>query len=73
MEAQGAATPRVPYGEPLDEARREGLRYVELTTDANNIASQLVIEANGGVLVEEFIKATGVRQELAFRYRVDLL
>ena len=59
--------------EMLDEARREGLRYVELTTDANNIASQRVIEANGGVLVEEFIKPPAFGSKRAFRYRVDLV
>lgn len=33
-----------------------GLPYVELTTDVDNIASQKVITANGGVLVERFTK-----------------
>jgi predicted acetyltransferase len=40
----------------LPEARREGLRYVEITTDPDNPASRRVIEANGGVLVETFRK-----------------
>jgi predicted acetyltransferase len=36
----------------LPQARAEGLAFVELTTDADNIASRRVIEANGGELVE---------------------
>jgi RimJ/RimL family protein N-acetyltransferase len=34
----------------------EGLRYIEITTDPENIPSQRVIEANGGRLVERFTK-----------------
>jgi hypothetical protein len=37
-------------------ARALGLPYVELTTDPANFASQKVITANGGVLVERFVK-----------------
>ena len=40
----------------LPEARVEGLSYVEVTTDPDNLASQRVIEANGGVLHERFAK-----------------
>ncbi|HEV7587226.1 MAG TPA: GNAT family N-acetyltransferase, partial [Longimicrobium sp.] len=40
----------------LPEAKAEGLDYVELTTDPENVASQRVITANGGVLVERFGK-----------------
>lgn len=59
-------------GEMLAEARTVGLRYVEIATTPDNLASQRVIEANGGVLVEEFITvaALGGRPEL--RYRVHL-
>ena len=58
--------------EVLSEAGAEGLRYVELTTDLDNVASQRVIERNGGVLVEEFVAppAVGGRREL--RYRVQI-
>ncbi len=38
----------------LPRVRRLGLPYLELTTDVNNIASQKVITANGGVLIERF-------------------
>jgi predicted acetyltransferase len=56
----------------LPQAREEGLPYVELTTDADNIASRRVIEANGGQLVERFHKpaAYGGAQTLRFRIRL---
>ena len=58
--------------EVLREAKAEGLRYVEITTTPDNVASQRVIQANGGVLVEEFVTppALGGRREL--RYSVNL-
>jgi predicted acetyltransferase len=40
----------------LAEARAVGLPCVEITTDPDNVASQRVIAANGGVLVERFTK-----------------
>jgi predicted acetyltransferase len=59
--------------ELLPDARAEGLRYVELVTDHDNVASQRVIEANGGVLVEEFIKpAVYGHNKRGLRYRVSL-
>ena len=53
----------------LPEVRKEGLAYVELTTDPDNLASQKVITANGGVLVERFKAeaAYGDRDELRWR------
>lgn len=53
----------------LREARVRGLPHVEITTTPDNIASQKVIRANGGVLVEEFEKlpSLGGGQELRFR------
>lgn len=51
----------------LGEARREGLPYVELTTDPDNEASQKVIRANGGLLVERFWAAPYGKDELRFR------
>ena len=56
----------------LQEAPAEGLSYVELTTSPDNLASQHVIRANGGVLVEEFIKRAelGGTRELRFRIEV---
>ena len=40
----------------LDHARGEGLAYVVVTTEPGNMASQRVIEANGGVLVERYTR-----------------
>jgi predicted acetyltransferase len=53
----------------LEEARREGLTYVELTTDPANEASQRVITSNGGVFVERFRAdpVYGDKEELRFR------
>ena len=53
----------------LREARARGLPHVEITTTPANIASQRVIRANGGVLIEEFEKlpALGGGRELRFR------
>ncbi|WP_421998813.1 GNAT family N-acetyltransferase [Reyranella sp.] len=53
----------------LPDARREGLAYVELTTDPDNLPSQKVITANGGHLVARFRKdpAYGDQEGLLFR------
>jgi predicted acetyltransferase len=59
-------------GEVLRDARAEGLRYVEITTDSDNVPSQRVIEANRGVLVEEFVKPAALGGTRGLRYRVDL-
>jgi predicted acetyltransferase len=57
----------------LREAAAEGLRYVELTTDLDNLPSQRVIEANGGIFVEEFITPPGLGSKRERRYRVALV
>lgn len=51
----------------LPECRREGLAYIELTTDPDNDASQKVITANGGFLVERFRAGHYGKDELRFR------
>ena len=56
----------------LPEARAEGLRYVEITTEVDNIASQRVIEANGGVLIEHFTKPPQYGSAPGLRYRIAL-
>ena len=56
----------------LPEAAAEGLRYVELTTDPDNVASQRVIKANGGVLVERFLKPEQHGGMPSLRYRIAL-
>ena len=56
----------------LPEARAVGLPYVELTTDASNVASRRVIEANGGTLVERFDKPASYGGAASLRYRIAL-
>jgi predicted acetyltransferase len=55
--------------ELLPGAAAEGLRYVEICAEADNLASRRVIEHNGGVLVEEFttVPALGSRREVRYR------
>lgn len=52
----------------LPQAMSEKLAYVELVADADNIASQRVIEANGGKLIERFRKSPehGGKESLRF-------
>src|SRR5262245_20749096 len=59
-------------GQMLREAAAEGLRYVELTTELHNVVSQRVIEANGGVFVEEFTAPPGLGCKRERRYRIAL-
>jgi predicted acetyltransferase len=53
----------------LPEAKAEGLAFVELTTDADNLPSRRVIEANGGELFERLHKSAehGGAESLRFR------
>jgi predicted acetyltransferase len=48
----------------------EGLAYVDITTSPDNLASQRVIEANGGVLIEKFIKPPGLGGTPELRFRI---
>jgi len=57
----------------LDDARGEGLEYVELTCDASNAASQRVITANGGALVERFVKPPQFGGHESLRFRIPLV
>ena len=57
----------------LEDAAREGLRYVELTTKLENVASQRVIEANRGRLIERFTTPGEYGERAALRFRIDLL
>jgi len=54
----------------LPQARDEGLAYVELTTDADNISSQRVIEANGGEVIERFFKSAAYGGAESLRFRI---
>ena len=58
--------------EILDDARNEGLPYVELTTDTTNVASQRVIEANGGRVIGRFSKPGYHGGAESLRYRIEL-
>jgi predicted acetyltransferase len=49
-----------------------GLDYVELTTDPDNIPSQAVILANGGRLVERFLRPEAYGGGEALRFRIAL-
>jgi predicted acetyltransferase len=56
----------------LPIAKAQGMPWVEITTDAENIASQRVITTHGGVLVEQFTKDAAWGSKPALRYRIDL-
>ena len=50
---------------------QEKLSYVEIIADYDNIPSQRVIEANGGVLVQRFNTAGPYGGKASLRYRVN--
>ena len=56
----------------LPEAKALGLRYVQITTDPDNVASQRVILAAGGYLLGRFIKTEHYGSAAGLRYRIDL-
>jgi predicted acetyltransferase len=56
----------------LVEAAAVGLPFVEITTDPDNIPSQKVIEAAGGILHERFTKPAAFGSRPGLRYRVKL-
>jgi len=56
----------------LPMMRELGLPWVQLTTDPDNHASRRVIQANGGVLVEEFRKPAAYGDAVGVRYRIEL-
>jgi predicted acetyltransferase len=58
--------------EVLPDARARGLRYVELTTVTGNVASERVMQANGGVLIEEFVAPAALGGRRHLRYRIQL-
>jgi predicted acetyltransferase len=57
----------------LIEARRTGLPFVQVTADLDNVASQAVIRANGGRLVEQFRKTAVFGGKEALRFHIDLM
>jgi predicted acetyltransferase len=56
----------------LPQAAEIALPYVEIVTNADNVASQRVILANGGVLVEEFEKPPTSFGGRALRFEIRL-
>ena len=56
----------------LPPIARQGLPWVELTTDPDNLPSQKVILSNGGYLVERFRKAAAYGGGESLRFRIDL-
>jgi predicted acetyltransferase len=56
----------------LPFAKAEGLRYVDITTDPDNIASQGVITACGGVFVERFVEPAQYGGDIGLRYRIAI-
>jgi len=66
----GYATRALALMLPL--ARAQGLASVEITTDPDNEASQRVIMANGGVLVETFDKGAAYSHAPGLRFRIEL-
>lgn len=56
----------------LPEARAEGLVYVDITTDVDNLPSQRVILANGGRLIEEFVPVAEPDGRPILRFRITL-
>src|SRR5262249_38295639 len=56
----------------LIEARRVGLPFVQVTSDLDNPASQAVIRANGGRVVERFREPEALGGKQALRFHIDL-
>ena len=54
----------------LRDVPNRGLDYVVITTDLDNIGSQKVIEANGGVMREKFTKTAHHGGTEGLRYRI---
>jgi predicted acetyltransferase len=55
----------------LPQACAQGLEYVELTTAPDNIASQKMILANGGALIERFQKDAAYGSDEGLRFRIE--
>jgi predicted acetyltransferase len=56
----------------LPEGKAEGLAFVEITTNADNVASQRVITSNGGQLIERFNKPAAYGGAPSLRFRIQL-
>lgn len=69
---QGRGYATCALGLILPEAKAEGLAFVEITTDVENVASQRVITANGGELYERFDKPADYGGAPSLRFRIRL-
>jgi predicted acetyltransferase len=67
---RGYATRALAMILPL--ARAQGLPYIDLTTDKDNMPSGKVIVANGGRVIEAFTKPAAFGGAESVRYRIDL-
>ena len=56
----------------LDEARLMGMHYVEITADPDNVPSQKVILAAGGILYERFTTTPHFGSKPCLRFRIAL-
>ena len=56
----------------LKEAPAQGLAYVEITTDPDNLISQRVVQANGGLLMEKFFTTAEIGHKTELRWRITL-
>jgi len=54
------------------DASTRGQRFIIVTTAPGNLASQRVIEKNGGVFVDEFITLPGLGSQRERRYRIPI-
>ena len=69
---QGRGYAKSALGQLLPQAKALGLPFVEITTDPDNTASQRVILANGGYLVEKFNKPAQFGGKPGLRFRISL-
>ncbi len=69
---QGQGYAQSALGQLLPQAKAAGLPFVDITTDPDNTASQRVILANGGYLVEKFNKPAQFGGKPGLRFRITL-
>jgi predicted acetyltransferase len=55
----------------LPEVRAEGLPFIEITTDPENVPSQRIIVANGGILIERFVMPAQFGSAPGLRFRIS--
>jgi predicted acetyltransferase len=70
QQRRGHATRALALVLPMAKAQQQA--FVELTTDEDNLPSQRVITANGGVQVGQFVKDAVYGGKPSLRFRIDL-